>query len=245
MQFGPRIRVGGALGHAGQAAKIGIGKLAQPVGKVVSFVNPMLGAAISTAGDVLDTSDGKFNVGKAGKNAVMQYGIGKLAGKIPGGDKIMGKVGAVRDKLPSGARELGTAVMQNASGQHPHEAMDEQLPPVQIGHGPNGDPIYNPGQGPSGGAAEHGRFRSIMDYLGGHKDDILDYGQAAEHVYDKYRQVKAQDELAKIAKADYLRRAPLRTAGMATMLDDSQPDDSGVFSVPEQRYRRVNVGGMG
>ena len=88
MQIGPRIRVGGTLGKIGQKAKIGVGKLAQPVGKVVGVFNPALGTAISTAGDILDTTDGKFNFKKAAKNAVIQYGASKLANV--GGKKILG-----------------------------------------------------------------------------------------------------------------------------------------------------------
>lgn len=113
MQIGPRIRVGGTLGKIGQKAKIGVGKLAQPVGKVVSVFNPALGTAISTAGDILDTSDGKFNFGNAAKNAAIQYVGGKIVGKVAP------KIGGLFNKGAGAAGDIGLPGGDIASAAEP------------------------------------------------------------------------------------------------------------------------------
>lgn len=244
MQIGPRIRVGGTLGKIGQQAKIGVGKLAQPIGQAVSLVNPALGTAISTAGDVLDTTDGKFSVGKAAKNAVFQYGVGKtgdLLRKIPGANRVLSPIQNLRDKLPEGVREAGTSVAHSVFGG---SSGDEKLPPVQIGHDAQGNPIYNPGQGPDASSGQSGGG-GFWNFLSKHKDDILDYGKAAEDIYGRYRRVKAEDKANKLAEQDYLARKPLRDASIAAFLDTSRPDLSSVFADPQNptgRYRVVNVG---
>ncbi len=102
------------------------------------------------------------------------------------------------------------------------------------------DGSWLPGVGQAGQTADPGRFRSVLggvgDFLGEHGDSILDVGQAAEGVYDKYRDVN-----------EYNKRKPLRDAGMAALLDTSRPDLSGVFADPgaPQQYRTVNVGSRG
>ena len=215
MQIGPRLRVGGTLGKVGQKVKIGVGKAAQPIGKVVSIFNPGLGTAISTAGDVLDTTDGKFNFGKAAKNAAIQYGVGKVA------NSVLGKLRGTPDL--SGidqAKDYVSGINVGSGGVS------------QAGH------VLSMGD----------RFRSLGDvgsFLSKHKNDILDYGQAAEDIYGKYRQTQAQDEAMKLAKQRYAENAPLRARGRELLLDESRPDLSAVFADPNNpqgRYRVVNVG---
>lgn len=93
-------------------------------------------------------------------------------------------------------------------------------------------------EGVEGGEiADPSRFRQVGSFLSNHKDDILDYGQAAEGIYDKYR-----------AEREYSRKQPLRDAGMAGLLDTSRPDMSSIFADdmnPKGRYRSVNVGSRG
>lgn len=200
------------------------------------------------------------NIGGALKqgavDGVSSYGAGKLLGqvgsRIPGASKVTGPLGgilnkaeSVRDSLPVGVREVGTAVMRGGQMPQASSAMDEQLPPVQIGHSANGDPIFNPGQGPEGQAGqvpEQGRFRQILDFLSGHKDDILDYGAAAEAVADRNRRNKLQDKYKGLAEGEWAADQPLRDQGRALMLDQSMPDASEVFNGPQRRYRPIGVG---
>lgn len=104
MQIGPRIRVGGTAGKIGQAVKTGVGKVAQKAAPVVSFFNPMLGAAVGAAGDALDTTDGAFDFGKAAKGAITNYGIGKAGQAVKGALSSAGGAGG----LLSSAKKLAT-----------------------------------------------------------------------------------------------------------------------------------------
>lgn len=113
MQIGPKIRVGGTVGHVGQAIKTGVGKVAQPVGKAVSLINPALGTAISTAGDVLDTTDGAFDFGKAAKNAALQYGVGKVANTV--GKQVLGASG-IGSKVKVLAGAAGKKLLTGGDG---------------------------------------------------------------------------------------------------------------------------------
>lgn len=121
MQIGPRIRVGGTAGKIGQKLKIGAGKVAQPLGKVVSLVNPGLGTAISTVGDALDTTDGKFNIGRAAGNAALQYGAGRVLDKIPGVSKVGHAIGdklggMVPDAIKSQVQSIGDKLNIHGAG---------------------------------------------------------------------------------------------------------------------------------
>ena len=90
--------------------------------------------------------------------------------------------------------------------------------------------------------ADPSRFRRVAsgvgDFIGKHKDSIIDYGAAAEGLYDRNRQRGFQDEVMD----DYRRRRPLRDRGQSLLLDESQPDLSGITADPNIRYRRVTGG---
>lgn len=228
IQIGPRIRVGGSLGRAGQNLKIGVGKVANVGGKVVSLFNPALGTMISAAGDVLDTSDGKFDFGRAAKNAVLQYGVGKVANVA--GSKLGGlfnRAGNVGGDL-SGAGDALNHVSQS----------------VRAG-GSLGNVVGD-------AASNAGRFRSIASkagsFLGGKDgfgmDDVLKYGSAAGKAYGAYDDMSRRNRYEDMAKAEFARRAPLRDRAMQLMLDDSRPDTSDLRDPmdPAGRYRRVSVG---
>lgn len=94
-QIGPKIRIGGTLGHIGQDIKIGVGKLNKAIAKPLSVLNPAFGAIAATSGKMLDTSDGGSSLGDLVKAGATNYAGGKLAQAIPGVGKLAGKVPGV------------------------------------------------------------------------------------------------------------------------------------------------------
>lgn len=215
MQIGPRIRIGGSVGKIGQKVKIGVGKVAQKAAPIVSIFNPALGAAVGAAGDVLDTSEGGFSFKKAALDAGRNYAIGKVAGGLKSG------VSALRSGQGIGAAAK-SAVGMGASG-------GGELAGIEGGNIAASDPS---------------RFRSVVDFLGKHKDTIADIGQVGESVYDRYQ----ENQDRKTAEERYRALQPLRDQAVAGLMDTSRPDLSGIFADPtnpQARYRRVNVGSRG
>lgn len=190
--------------------------------------------------------------------------LGTVIGeKARGGDLKKNIFGDFKAGLSNTAKILPIANGLNgagATGAGEGETMaagGDEGPPVIIGHNSDGSPIFNP---PSAGAVHSAvdRFRPVASasgaqgllgkvggFLSSHKDDILDYGAAAESIADKARRNKLQDQGLGLARADYARRQPLRDAGMAGLLDNSRPDLSATFADPgnpQGRYRRVQIG---
>lgn len=224
MQIGPRIRIGGSVGKVGQKLKIGAGKVLSKSAPLVSFINPAWGAAAGAVGDALDTTDGRFDIGRAAMNAGKSYGMGKIGGKvlkkIPGVDKLAGKTpgvssiaGGLRNKIPGGD-QIGNAL----------EAMQSVDGPLSLG------------------GEEPGRFRRLGDFLSANKDDILDYAGALGSAYQGYQEGEREDELFKRNRAEFERLRPLRDAGMQGLMNTTRPDLSSMFVQEPARYRRVNVG---
>lgn len=96
--------------------------------------------------------------------------------------------------------------------------------------------------------AEPGRFRSIGQFFGGKDglgmDDVMKYGEAAGDAYDAYQGNQRRNRAVRMAEQELAAGAPMRDAARRTLMDDSRPDLSGVFTEPQAppRYRRVNVG---
>ena len=240
MQIGPRIRVKGGLGKLGQKAKIGVGKLASKAAPIVSFFNPALGTALALGGDVLDTSDGSFDPVKAGRKAALTYGVGKAVNKF--GGPLLKKVGigtgaasktagATDDLTEAWSRgELANAAAATAGGVDDTAGMWAS---GQMGSAASAAPS----------SADPSRFRRVTsgvgDFIGKHKDSIIDYGAAAEGLYDRNRERGFQDE----ARDDWRRRRALRDRSQALLLDEERPDLSGITADPNLRYRRVSAGG--
>lgn len=229
-QFGPKIRIGGTLGRAGQKLKIGAGKLlSSPVGQIAAglLFGPAGAAGAGALGDVLDTTDGKFDVQKAGRRALLTYVGGKVV------SKAAGKIGGL---FKRGGGEAITATSNPALDR----LADGSLPDIGTIADPAAARAATRGANPS-------RFRSIASsagrFLGGDDglgmDDVLAYGQAAEGVYDRYRRTKLEDE----ALAEWRRRQPLRNQAQRLLLDESRPDLSSLTADPNIRYRRVGLGG--
>lgn len=87
-----------------------------------------------------------------------------------------------------------------------------------------------------------GRFRKIGGFLAKHGSTIADVAGAAGDAYLDYKNESRQDELFKRNRDEWNRKAALREAAMAGLLNTNNPDLSELFAEPEERYRRVNVG---
>jgi hypothetical protein len=125
VQIGPRIRVGGTLGKAGQAVKAGVGKALSnkyvDVGlSLIPGVGPGLAAAANAAGHVLDTSGGGIHslsdIGRIGLDAGSTYGLSRLAGTARGGlgSLLNGGASAPPPPIPTDAPWLGGAAAEDA-----------------------------------------------------------------------------------------------------------------------------------
>lgn len=220
------------------------------------------------AGGALKRGGGLKGALKGGASAGLSAAGGPLGvlGKIPGAGKVGSAAGSVLSKIPGAERAVSIGkkvgglgdVIQGTfpGGSVQGDPMDEQLPPVIIGHNPDGSPRYADGTAPSDDRYrrvsmgdpqqdDRGWLQTALGFLGDHKDDILDYGTAAEQVAQNHRRNKFQDEAVGMARGDLARRQPLRDQGMAGLLDQSRPDLSGIFADPDSpvgRYRRVQVG---
>jgi hypothetical protein len=85
-----------------------------------------------------------------------------------------------------------------------------------------------------------GKLATAGKFLAKHKDTIADYGGMAEGIYDRVQENKAAGEM----QDRYRSLQPLRDQAMRDLTTPA-PSVSGMFSEPEQRYRRVNVGSRG
>lgn len=239
-----KIRVGGSLGKAGDKLKRGAGKaLASPLGRIAAGVlfGPGGAAIAGLAGDALDTSDGKFDPWKAGRRAAFDYASGKAVQKLGG---------VFRHGASSAAAEGGLQSVTDGPSPATWQSALNEAKAVPLGGTadyssvvPSADAVRRLA---TSSATNPSRFRQIAGqagraggFLSRHKNDILDYGQAAESVAANRRAARLQDE----ALADYRRRAPLRDRAQALLLDESRPDLTGLTADPNTRYRRVSAGG--
>jgi hypothetical protein len=99
IQIGPKIRVGGTIGHIGQSIKEDVGKLAHNplVDAGLSFipgVGPIAAGLIAATGRALDTSGGGVGVGDVLKSGVEGYGAAKVGGLLKSGLSTASTVGA-------------------------------------------------------------------------------------------------------------------------------------------------------
>ena len=122
-QIGPKIRIGGTLGHIGQQAKLGLGKVEKAIAPAVAMIpgiGPLVAAGLNVNGNMLDTSNGGIHtIGDVGKIAgstaldLLPAGLGKvgsLAQSIPGVQGIGNALGSI-----PGASQIGGA-LKSAAG---------------------------------------------------------------------------------------------------------------------------------
>lgn len=99
--------------------------------------------------------------------------------------------------------------------------------------------------GRAGGAAGAGGGTGFMDRARGALDKIggVDTLIGAASAYDGYRADREANKYRKMAM-DHARQqwdanAPLREAGMRDLMDETQPDLSGLYGASENPFRRV------
>lgn len=207
-QIGPRIRIGGSVGKAGQAIKEGAGKVlsnkyVDMAASLIPGVGPGIAAAANAAGHVLDTSGGGIHsVGDVAN-------IAKDAGTTYLGSKVLAKAkGAIgRDGLLSSAKKLITGGGSDGKGSA----------------GVVGDIAGKLTSGPSGDR-------------GGVLDKLLLAGSVASSAADRKRQQDMQDRASHYATDSYDSRAGLRERGLSQALNPEKPDLSDVFAAPGNPY---------
>lgn len=202
MQIGPRIRVGGTLGHLGQEVKIGAGKVAKAAAPVVSFFNPAIGAALAAGGTALDTSHGAVNPLDIAKGAIMNGGLGALGrgvSMIPGVSSISHLPGI--GGVVNAAEGIGNEIGNSGIGSAIKGAAGKLLPGVE---------------GALGGIVQHAE----SDPLGtlGMVNSAMD----AQHARD------LQGKAEQLALDNYNSRSALRAQALKGLLNPTVPNLSGV-----------------
>ena len=239
IQIGPRIRVGGTLGHIGQQAKETLGKIdkkAAPFVAMIPGVGQIAAPIMNIAGNALDTSNGGGikslgDIGRVGLESALMAGGGKLLsglGKIPMvGSAIHGIEGAV-SSLPgvsavtSAAQKAGDVIPQSAKSAYDTYLADQ-----------TSDPSTAPGASPSGGSVIPRLADGSIDWgkllqLG------LGAGAAYEGVKNSQAESKAQQQALQLSTQDAANRAAMYKAGMDRM---NQPGpDLSYLSDPTNPY---------
>lgn len=238
MQIGPRIRVGGSLGHAAQNAKVGLGKVASnhwvQAGLGALTMNPLLVAGLATAGRAADTSDGSRGFGDlamAGvKGGLSGWAGAQVGGMARGAQAIHAGTGAGYGQI---AKTMGSKVL-SLPGMAMHGAARRVM-------GDGGDD----GGGMADSLADHGR--GILDKLGG-AGGLLDKGLMAGAIAaaaaDRQKQSQMLDEAKGYATQSYAERAPLRTRALSGLTDPTSganktPDLSSIYGNTGSVYDKV------
>lgn len=257
-----KIRVGGSLGKLGDKVKRGAGKaLSSPLGKfaATALFGPAGGTIAGAAGDVLDTSDGKFNIGRAAGRAALDYGVGKTAQLLGAGAGKLGvKVSVPQpiQNLAAKAGALGSQVGSKVAGMVPKpiqsmaiDALKSKLGIASADDGPRqvdyGSPVVKTGTPPmrgEGGTPPAGGTSWL--------DKLLAVGTVAAGTEDAIRRRGMENKAMQYAQQPYDARAPLRDRALKLLsTEQPKPDLSPIFSDPGnpydvQRRQRMAAGGM-
>lgn len=234
-QIGPKIRVGGTLGKIGQDIKTGVGKVAKAVAPAVAFI-PGIGEVaaplLEAGGNILDTTNGGIhNIGDvgriAGESALMALpGATGLASKLAGGATGL-------DALPTELKNLAG----DANGLLTKIPGVQGLESMFGGSGGAGNTLMS-GLGKifgSGGGA------GFLGGSGGGLDNALLLASIAQEAAQKQRQQNLQDSGLNYATSAYDSTAPLRTAGMAKLLNPTYTNLSSIFADPANPFARPAV----
>ena len=250
-QIGPKIRVGGTLGHIGQQIKEGVGKVAKAAAPIVAFVpgvGQIAAPILEAGGNILDTSNGGIhNIGDvgriAGESALLALpGATGLTSKLSGGATGLEGLKAELGNVFGGANNLLTKIPGvqgledmvgggGAAGGAAGEAGPTAVSTVQ-GASPSA----------SGGIAK--KLSSIFGSSPGGMsaaDKALLIASIAEQAHEKQRQQDLMQKGLDYSEAAYNSTAPLREQGISSMLHPSYTDLSSIFSDPANRYSRSAV----
>lgn len=217
MQIGPRLRVGGTLGHIGQQAKLGLGKIEQtaaPALGMIPGIGPLLAAGVAAHGRVLDTSHGSVGLGDIAGAGIKGGAMGALAGglsHLPGIASHIPGVSSVEGWLGGGAG-AGAA---GAAGQAAGGAAGGSLNDI------SNAAVGSIGQAPSAGGGFLSSAARWLTGNGGKNALGLAEGVNAAMMGRKANQL--QNRALGTAQQAYAERAPLRQAGMQGMLHPQTP----------------------
>lgn len=232
-QIGPKIRIGGSVGHLAQEAKIGTGKVLS--NKLVDMglslipgVGPGIATAANAAGHVLDTSGGGIHtlhdLGGVAKDAALTYAGSKALGAAKGA--------IVKDGVFGAAKKLVTGGGSDGEGSF-GEAGD--LAGTLVDHGKQ--LLGLGGGGSSGGGGNGGMFSNLAN-------DALMAGAVAQTAADRQKQAQMLDEAKGYAVRSYDARSPLRTQALAALTDPTsaanRPADlSSIYANPGSVYNKI------
>jgi hypothetical protein len=137
-------RIGDGPSISGLKSSIrGTGNLVSKAAPLVSLVNPLLGAGLKVGGELA----GGRNIGEAALSGAKTYGVGKLAGAIPG----VGKLGDVARSIPGASSVLGGGGGATLPGPLTTDDMGRVIGGAASGGGGFGDLI-------TGGLKSVGKF---------------------------------------------------------------------------------------
>lgn len=254
-QLGPRIRVGGTLGHVGQNVKTAVVKGYKDTGHAIGDAanNNAVKAAIAA---------GLFATGAgAPLGAAIMGGTGLVGGALHRGGGLHdalteGAKGAVIGGVTGGA---GKAV-GGASGilSHAKKVMGfgggdgEGMTEDQFYASTPGSSTYTGDGGGGLGSAVVRGAKKVGGALtgggdtgggrGGLVDKLLLGGTMAASAADAKRKRDLENRAIDYSTKSFDSRAPLRAQGMAQLQDQSTPDLSDIFSDPGNVYSRRQLG---
>lgn len=231
IQIGPRIRVGGSVGHFGEQLKQQVGHAAQIAAVPVSFVNPGLGAALAVGGRALHTNEGAAGIGDLVGAGVKNYATGKLGNLALSG---------VKRALPLAGSLIGRAGGGGAGGAAA-DATDVSGAGMIPG-GPDFDPSSGGGNGAPdllgslGGLLPHGKDGGI---------DWMQLGAAGLAGLQGYQSAQAagragdlEEQALAHANELWAAGAPLRERGMAGILNPTRTPLDDVYQDPTNPFVR-------
>ena len=251
-QIGPRIRIGGSIGHAAQKLKEGVGKVEKaiaPAAMLIPGVGQIAAPILNTAGHLFDTSDGGVHLTTLPKLALEDaglYGGGKMAGAIEGklantslGQSVLSKFG-LGSKVPMSAAGDVAGASGVGGGAIPDSALQwtERIPTA--GGVDTAEPAWM-----HLAKSVYGGVKNAVTGGSGGKTSALDKLLLGAGVVDQALERKKINDLYNkgehFAEDSYNQRAPLRNTSLS-ILENSFTNSPNPYT---QRYlsAKAPVGG--
>jgi hypothetical protein len=228
IQIGPRIRVGGSVGHFGEQLKQNLGQVAKIAAVPASFVNPGLGALLAVGGRALHTNEGAAGVGDLVGAGLKNYATGKVGSAVLGGVKraLPAVAGAIAGSGAGGGGGALPTTDVNGAGMIP------------------GGPDFDPASGGASGGG--GALEGLGALLPHAKDGSIDWmqlgagGLAALQGYQSAQAAGRAGDLENQALAHanelWSAGAPLREQGMASILNPRRVPLGDVYRDPTNPF---------
>lgn len=84
-----------------------------------------------------------------------------------------------------------------------------------------------------------GAVSKVGSFLGDHGDQLLGAGSLYEGYNNSKKSTDLMNQALDTAKQSYAERAPLRTAGISGMMNETRPDLSSIYVNPSNPYSKV------